>query len=252
MVRNLFVVIPRVRPVADESLEWSMDVNQLIRMLVEFVQEHWLKALGALALTVASSLFGAFWAWRSWRTREDMDVIHYSQNTIETRPTGPDGSAERWLILDVYAENPLHEEISHPVPRRLIQRAAAKTTPKQPFLLLPKHDRWYVLNLIRLAIAEQFRLGTAAKFATSAKVEVVECVFALTFERYANMPQGKIRVMIAKQKDMENPDAFAGNFRFESATHSDRITTLQCMQEDYRSGRENWKYCETVRVNIQL
>lgn len=229
-----------------------MTFTHFVNLVISFVQEHWLKALGALSLTVASSLFGAFWAWRSWRSREDLDVIHYSQNTIEMRPTGPDRSQERWLILDVYAENPLHEEISHPVPRRLIQRAAAKTTADQPFLLLPKHDRWYVLNLIRLAIAEQFRIGTAAKFATGAKVEVVECVFALTFERYANMPQGKIRVMIARRLEMDDPSAFAGTFRFESATHADRITTLQRMQADYSSGKENWKYCETVRLNIQV
>ena len=50
----------------------------------------------------------------------------------------------------------------------LIRRAARRTTEKWPFLAFPVADRWYVLNLIRLAIAEPFKVGTAAKMAPEA------------------------------------------------------------------------------------
>lgn len=158
-------------------------IDLLFDKLVEFLNDHWLKALGAIALTIFTGLWGFFVAWRKWKTRQDMDVIHYSQNTVEERTTGPKREIERWLILDVYSENSLSDEITHPIPRRLIKRAAKQTTINQPFLYFEQEDRWQLLNLIRLAIAEQFRLGTAAKMSKRAQVDVVECIFALTYER---------------------------------------------------------------------
>jgi hypothetical protein len=211
-----------------------------------------MKAAVGLLATLGTSALGWFLAWRAWRKRQDLGVIHFSQNTLEERPTGPDGQMERWLILDVYSENPLEEEISHYAPRRLIQKAAKRTTVQQPFLHFPKEDRWYVLNLIRLAIAEPFRTGTAAKLVEGAKVVPVECIFAVTFERYATMRQGKIRVMIVKRSDLDNPKAFDEPLRLESTFHRDRITTLRRMQTDYAKGEANWEYCLNVRINVQL
>lgn len=229
-----------------------MDANQLIDFLTEFVGDHWLKPLVAFALTLATSAVGSFLAWRAWRKRQDLNVIHFSQNSIEERPTGPNGAMERWLVLDVYSENPLDQEITHYMPRRLIQKAAKRTTVEQPFLNFAKDDRWYVLNIIRLAIAEPFRVGTAAKMAPGAKVATVDCIFAVTYERYPNMRQGKIRVMIIRRADLEKQNVYDDSLRVESPSHRDRITTLKLMQQDYLRGEQNWEYCLNVRINIQL
>lgn len=157
-------------------------------------------------------------------------------------------------MLDVLAEDQLKDEVSHPIARQIIRRAAGKTTIDQPFLLFPEVDCWYVLNNIRLAIAEFCRAGAVAKMAPAARVQTIDCVFALTFERYLGIKQGKIRVMIVPKSLLEDPLAFSGDIRFESPSHIDRISTLQKMQKDYLQGKGGgkWKYCMDVRLSIQL
>lgn len=228
-----------------------IDWQTLVDRASGLAHDHWAKAAGWAAAVAASSLWTFFWAWRSWRARQDLGVLHVSQNTIVERPTGADGAPEKWLVLDVHFEDPLEQVISHPTPRRLIRRAAKQTTEKWPFLSFPESDRWYVLNLIRLAIAEPFKVGTAAKMAPGARVEEVECVFALTFERYAKMRQGKIRVMLAPKALLDDPEAFTQPLRLEAESHRDRIATLKQMQEDYRKG-EGSLYCMNVRLNVLL
>lgn len=227
------------------------DWESIVHRASELAHDHWMKLAawgGALAF---SSLWAFFWAWRSWRTRQDMDVIHVSQNTIVSRRTGTGGAEESWLILDVHCEDPLEQVVSHPMPRRLIRRAAKKTTESQPFLVFPPHDRWYVLNLIRLAIAEPFKVGTAAKLVPAAKVAEVECVFALTYERYKGIRQGKIRVMLVPRTLLDDPSSFDRPLRVEAETHRDRITTLKSMQRDWLKG-DNSQFCMNVRLNILL
>ena len=225
--------------------------QDLFARATELVHDHWTKALGWAAALLFSTIWAFFLAWRSWRNRQDLGVIHVSQNTIAQRPTGPKGAAESWLVLDVHFEDPLEQVISHPIPRRLIRRAAKKTTEKQPLLLFPPADRWYVLNLIRLAIAEPFKVGAAAKMATNAHVEEVECVFALTFERYAKMRQGKIRVMLVPKSLLDDPNSFRQPLRLEAESHRDRIATLLAMQTDFCKGNDS-QYCMNVRLSIPL
>jgi hypothetical protein len=227
------------------------DWDSIVQRVTDLAHDHWLKAAGWIAALAFSSLWAFFWAWRSWRNRQDMDVIHVSQNTIVARMTGENGSEEPWLILDVHFEDPLEQVISHPMPRRLIRRAAKKTTETQPFLLFPSVDRWYVLNLVRLAIAEPFKVGTAAKMVPDAKVAEVECIFALTYERYKGIRQGKIRVMLVPRALLDDPAAFDRPLRLEAESHRDRITTLKAMQRDWLKG-DNSEFCMNVRLNVPL
>lgn len=225
--------------------------ESLVDRATELAHDHWVKMVGWGAALACSSLWAFFCAWRSWRTRQDMDVIHLSQNTIASRPTGANGAEEAWLILDVHFEDPLEQVISHPMPRRLIRRAARKTTEAQPFLAFPSQDRWYVLNLVRLAIAEPFKVGTASKMVPEAKVAEVECVFALTFERYKGMRQGKVRVMLIPRALLDDPAFLDRPLRLEAESHRDRITTLKAMQRDWLRGKES-QFCMNVRLNVPL
>ena len=228
-----------------DTLQWLAD------NLPALIQEHWLKVVGALALTLLTSCWGIVKAWRAWSSRNDYDIMHISQNTFEERPTGNNDALEQWLILDVHSENQLCDDIEHPIPRWLIKRAAKKTTEDNVLLAFSEKDRWYVLNTVRMKIAEQFLQGTAAKLTKQATVEVVECVFALTYERYPDMRSGKIRVMIVKKDVLEDETFFDQDFRFESVSHCDRITTLRAMQKDFLRG-DLAKHCMTVRMNIQI
>lgn len=227
------------------------DWQNLIGRVAELAQDHWARALGWAAAFLFSTVWASLLAWRSWRNRQDMDVIHISQNTIARRPTGPKGEHESWLVLDVHFEDPLEHVISHPIPRRLIRRAAKKTTEQQPFLLFPADDRWYVLNLVRLAIAEPFKVGAAAKMIPGARVEEVECVFAITFERYPGMRQGKIRVMLVPKTLLEKADSFTGPLRLEADSHRDRVKTLKAMQADYAKGADS-QFCMDVRLSVVI
>ncbi len=226
-----------------------LDWERIQQWLIDFIQDHWLKAASALAAMIGTSLWAFFWAWRSWRNRSDLDVLHISLNTIHQRPSGPEGQLEPWLILDVIYENPLHEVVTHPMPRRLIKHAARHTTESQPFLRFDEADRWYVLNIIRLAIAETCAVATIAKLAPRAQVEQVDCLFAITYERYRTMRQGKLRVMLVPQSLMDDGKAFyPETMRYESGSHADRLLTLRKMQDDYRSDRP--EFCMDVRLNV--
>lgn len=226
--------------------DWQHFYNDAIAL----AREHGTKALSALAVFIATSSWALFRAWRSWRSRSDLDVFHLSQNGFRMKPTGPDGAMEPWLILDVVFEDLLSEIVSHPMPRRLIRSAAKHTTLHQPFLKFAPDDRWYVLNIIRLAIAETCATATIAKMSQQAQVDEIECVFALTYERYEGMRQGKIRCMIAPKSLLSDDKAFyRDDIRFESPSHSDRLTTLRKMQDDYLSGDQS-EYCMTVRLNV--
>lgn len=214
-----------------------------------FARDHGLKALSALIVFVATSSWALFRAWSTWRGRRDYNVFHLSQNGFRLKPTGPDGAMEPWLLLDVIFENPLDEIVTHPMPRRLIRAAAKETTEAKPFLKFAEADRWYVLNIIRLAIAEVCAPATLAKMSPRGNVDEIDCIFALTFERYSGMRQGKIRAMLIPRAILEDDKAlYRENIRFEAPSHADRITTLRKMQDDYRSGTP--EYCMTVRVNV--
>ncbi len=229
-----------------------MDWTEILNETVEFFREHGVKFFLTILLGLVSSTCTFFFARKKWRARQDMDIIHYSQNTFVTRNTGTEGENEHWLILDVHGENTLEEDFPHPMARRLLRKAAKKTTEKQPFLDFDPDDRWYILNLVRLAIAEPFKYGTVAKLSQTAKFEAIDCIFAITYERYPGMRQGKMRVMIVRQSDLREKRAYVEGLRVESPAHKDRIKTLQLMTEDFLRGEGHWDYCMSVRLNVQL
>src|SRR4051812_38452051 len=103
--------------------DWQLFYDDAIALL----RDHGTKALSALVVFFATSSWALFRAWRSWRSRSDLNVFHLSQNGFRLKPSGPDGAMEPWLILDVIFEDLLTELVSHPMPRRLIHSAARHT-----------------------------------------------------------------------------------------------------------------------------
>jgi len=226
------------------------ELSEVFWRLMEAAGEHWPKALAWLACLAGTTFWGFFWARRRWKSRHDLGVIHVSQNVIAQRPTGSESAMEPWLVLDVWQECPLEEMIPDSIPRGIIQKAAKKTTADKPLLLFPEVDRWHVLNMVRNAIAEKFLLGAALKMTKAGKYEEVDCVFALTYERYPNMKQGKIRVMMIERTTLMG-DRLDTVLRTESDSHIDRIATLKMMRDDYAKG-DKARHCMYVRITVPV
>lgn len=227
-------------------MDWAFVDDRLF----ELVKEHWSKPVGWMLIVLFTSFWGWFIARRRWKARQDYNVVHFAQNTVQLRPTGENNAMEPWLILDGN-EDPLDKIVTHPIAAKLIRKAAKKTTEFQPFLRFDPDDRWYVLNHILLAIAEDAKAATRAKLSTKAVVDEVPCVFALTYERYPRMRQGKIRIMLIRQSVFDHPEEMDHDFRFEAPSHSDRVKTLRLMREDYRKG-DQAEFCMGVRINVQV
>lgn len=215
----------------------------------KFAIDHWDKPVA----WIAALLFTSFWTWfiarRRWKSRHDYDVMHMAQNTIQLRNTGQDGASEPWLVLDGN-EDPLGKLITHPMAAKLIKNAAKKTTEHQPFLRFDPDDRWYVMNIVLLAIGEDGKEAARAKLSCKATVDEVPIVFAMTYERYPKMRQGKIRVMIVEQSALDDEHVLDQDLRVEFPSHRDRITTLRRMREDWKKG-EGSEFCRSMRFCVK-
>lgn len=227
-----------------------MEWQRYAEYALEFAREHWTKPVGWLLLVAFTSVWGWFIARRRWKARHDYNVVHFAQNTIQYRDTGTDNKPEPWLILDGN-EDEIGKVITHPVAAKLIVKAAKQTTEHQPFLRFDPNDRWYVMNIILLAIAEDMKGATRAKLSRKSVVDEVPCVFALTYERYPKMRQGKMRIMIVRQSVLDAPDELDHDFRVEAPSHKDRVKTLRLMQADWRKGDKR-EFCMGMRLNVQI
>ena len=109
-----------------------------------------------------SGLYIYFKNRRQWFLRESYQIIHASLNTIISKSTA--GEDQPFLTLDTIFEEPAEKIIPNPYAVKLIQSAASKTTPEDPFIYIKNEDdRWLVLNQLRLAIAETNHPGTWQK-----------------------------------------------------------------------------------------
>ncbi len=63
--------------------------------------------------------------------------------------------------------------------------------------------------------------------------------------------QGKIRVMLVPKALLVDLNSLTGPLRLEADSHSDRVTTLKAMQEDFHKGAAA-QYCMNVRLNVAV
>ena len=60
------IMVPRSEII---GIDIEHDWERIQQWLIDFIQDHWLKAASALAAMIGTSLWAFFWAWRSWRNR---------------------------------------------------------------------------------------------------------------------------------------------------------------------------------------
>lgn len=204
-------------------MEWA----DLLGQASEFINSNWLKLLG----TVLAGASGGVYMWcrniREWKSRQFYGVFNVSFDTIHNGK----------LMTTALLEDKLEQAFSSlPSVVSIIKNAAKKTTIEDPFLRFSDKDKWHVGSQILVAIAETNRPTSWNFVAERPFSNQVDCYFAATYERFAGMKSGKIRVIVAPKWLLES-DALDGKstkLRTEYVHHADRIKTLRMMREDTR------------------
>ena len=230
--------------------------------LGELISGHWVKILFLLIGAALSLVWKYYWDRRLWKKRQGVETLHLSSNTIQYRKTEEtrtteDGETETeqitlpWLFLDCIFEDNLANKVSNRYVRQLIRRAISKTTIEQPFMHFgdTDDDHWFVMNMLRMGIAEIKGGDSLEKLSGTALAPVrdVRCVFAVTYERWVGMRQGKIRIMLARESDVVE-DKFSQDFQFQDPHHVDRPKTMIQMTLDYNDAQ---KYTMMLRIPIR-
>lgn len=178
--------------------------------------------------TVAAFLFGRYWgrykAQKVWASKEFFDRVIVSLNIL----------AEGSLRIRTVLERSIQEVFLNKIAIDMVDKASKACTAEQPMLLIPKADRWYVLNYVLNAVAEHFSSGHVKRDAGVPVVAVKYALF-LTCEVVGDERIRKVRAMLLRVDLLENfpyPDTMP---QLENPWHADRIKTLRRASDLYKS-----------------
>ena len=142
--------------------------------------------------------------------------------------------AEGSLRIRTVMERSIQEVFLNKIAIDMVDKASKACTAEQPMLLIPKADRWYVLNYVLNAVAEHFSSGHVKRDAGVPVVAVKYALF-LTCEVVGDERIRKVRAMLLRVDLLENfpyPDTMP---QLENPWHADRIKTLRRASELYKS-----------------
>ena len=178
--------------------------------------------------TVAAFLFGRYWgrykAQKVWASKEFFDRVIVSLNIF----------ADGGLKIRTVLERSIEEVFLNRVAIDLVEKASRACTAEQPLLLIPKADRWYVLNFVLNAVAEHFSAGHVKRDA-GVPVASVKYALFLTCEVVGDERIRKVRAMLLRQDLLETfpyPDTLP---TLENPWHADRIKTLRRAGEVFKT-----------------
>lgn len=187
---------------------------------VEFLRDYWeqIAAVATLCLVLLTS-----WKARSvWKARDFMTRVNFSLNYVHGNKlkirTLRETEIDRILLGNTHG-------------RRVVLRAARKTTAEEPVLRLPKTDAWIVLNSVLNELSEEFAEGFLAA-AMDIPTKAATFVFAITCEKHHDVRMNKIRVMVVEKSLLLDIDKLA-EVEFERDAHHVRYQTLKTMRELY-------------------
>lgn len=180
----------------------------------------------AIVSGVASFLIGRYWgryqASRQWKKKEFLDRIIVSLNIF----------ADGGLKIRTVLERSLDEVFLNQVAVDKVLAATKRCTAAQPLLPIAKTDRWYILNFVLNAVAEQFALGHVRRDAGQS-VSVVKYALFLTAELVGDERIRKVRAMLVKVDHLQEfpyPDTLPA---LENPWHATRIETLRAAAKAY-------------------
>jgi hypothetical protein len=183
--------------------------------------------------TAASFALGRWWgayrAKREWSTKHFLDRIIVSLNNLS------DGT----LRIRTIFERSLGDVFINSVAVKKVRAAARQTREGRPLLPIAKEDRWFILNFVLNAVAEQFAEGQV-RFDAGAPLKPVTYLLFLTSEAVGEDRLRKVRAMLIK-KDLLLNFPYADSMpRLEQTWHADRVVTLRQAAEEYRKEPDNF------------
>jgi hypothetical protein len=173
-------------------------------------------ATTSTATFFAGRWWGRYKANRQWYAKDFLDRVIISLNIF----------ADGFLKIRTVMERSVQEVFLNRVAVEKVEAAARTTTVDQPVMMIPKEDRWFLLNFVLNAVAEHFAAGNIRQDAGK-DVTVVRYVLFLTCELVGDERIRKIRAMLVRRDVLENfpyPDAMP---QLENPWHADRIKTLR-------------------------
>jgi hypothetical protein len=182
--------------------------------------------VGSIVMSTLAFLVGRYWgrykANRSWQSKVFLDRIIVSLNIF----------AEGTLKIRTVLERGIDEVFLNKIAIAKVMAAAKQCTPTQPLLPIAKGDRWYLLNFILNAVAEQFAEGHLKQDA-GLPVTTIQYGLFLTCEVVGEERIRKVRAMLVRREHLMEfpyPDEMP---KLENPWHSDRIKTLRIAAELY-------------------
>jgi hypothetical protein len=174
------------------------------------------KALVPL-LTLVLGFYGRrLFDWWKWRRKQFLHRIIVSLNSFH------DGK----LLLRTIFEKSLQEVFLNSYAVNVVERAASRTTDKDPLLDLPRDEAWHILNSALNAVAEEFHQGVVRRD-MGLPVATERYTFCLTHERADDVKQEKVRLLMVKSDVLANlPKEMPA---LESPHHRLRFDTLHKM-----------------------
>lgn len=140
--------------------------------------------------------------------------------------------ADGGLRIRTVLERSLDEVFLNRVAIDKVEAAAKQCTATTPLLPIPKADRWYILNFVLNAVAEQFALGHIRRDAGQ-PVTVVRYALFLTAELVGDERIRKVRAMLVKEEHLKAfpyPDSMP---TLENPWHATRVETLRAAARVY-------------------
>jgi hypothetical protein len=203
--------------------------DAIAKIANESMQKIIVTVVVSAVTTVAAFLFGRYWgrykAQKVWASKEFFDRVIVSLNIL----------ADGGLKIRTVFERSIQEVFLNTVAIDLVNKASRACTADQPLMMIPKADRWYVLNFVLNAVAEHFSVGHVKRDA-GVPVASVKYALFLTCEVVGDERIRKVRAMLLRQDLLENFPYSAENMpQLENPWHADRIKTLRRASEAYKT-----------------
>lgn len=193
--------------------------------------------LVAVTTSAATFLFTWWWArrraYRQWTSKEFLDRVIVSLNIF----------ADGFLKIRTVLERSLDEVFLNRVAVDKVLAAARAAAVDRPVLVLPKEDRWFILNFVLNAVAEHFVAGHI-RLDAGQPVTPVRYALFLTCELVGDERIRKVRAMLIRHDLLADFPYQNSIPKLESPWHEDRIRTLRHATEIYRKEPDNFLVLE--------
>jgi hypothetical protein len=206
-----------------------------------------LPAGAAAGGAVASLSFKYLWDRHLFRSRNGYNIVNASLSTLQAvEDKDGDGETAMQLEIDVLFESQLQTLLDNKYAIKVVTTAARKAKRSGKPLLNFGKDHWFILNGFLCELSEKYSQGFLTKGLASPVKTEVSFVFALTYESWPNMRQGKVRLIMAPENQLK-PELFKKKWNFKSSSHADRKETLSQICDDWHGSKT---FCRAIRLPI--